>query len=459
MGKQRKTIRNRRKIGIDRYQNPYEDPNESKTKITKNASREIKLTIFSIFVVTITMISSAYAIFSSVQKSENYNTLTVGTLKIDFNDTDTGLGNVINLNGAYPESDEDGQAETPYSFKITNSGTISAKYTIKILDDSDMIESDGCQENLLDKTRIKVSINGEKPFILSEKEINSYIISSGTLSPNNSKTYNIRMWITDQAGNEVLGKHYHGKIIVESENLSTNSNISIAYTYNEEVGETYCITGEETTCQQTTCYKNKVTNSCNPGTIIKYKVNENEEKYFYVLHDDGETITMQQRENTVSNHAWYIDTNDNTKGPLTILPVLENATTTWTNVNDQTYTMGTTIFSDNAFTGCTSSGCTVNTYTLDSRTAKARMIDLNEATKIGCSTIDNSCPIWMYNYLSNSTNFGGTASGIETSYWTMSALSSTTTHAWLIYSSGKEDSAYTTATTNTGARAVITINK
>ena len=218
MGRQRKTIRNKRKIGIDNYQNTYSQNNDSTKKITKGLSREIKLTIFSIFAVTITMISSAYAIFSSVQKSENYNTITVGTLKIDFNDTEDGLGNIIKLNGAYPESDNDGQKEEPYTFKITNSGNISANYKIKILDDTDMIESDNCQDNLLDKTKIKLSINGEEPITLSDKEANSYEIANGILTPNNSRTYKIRIWITDQAGNEVLGKHYHGKIVVEGEN-------------------------------------------------------------------------------------------------------------------------------------------------------------------------------------------------------------------------------------------------
>lgn len=218
MGRQRKTIRNKRKIGIDNYQKIYSQNNESTKKITKGLSREIKLTIFSIFAVTITMISSAYAIFSSVQKSENYNTITVGTLKIDFNDTEDGLGNIIKLNGAYPESDNDGQKEEPYTFKITNSGNISANYKIKILDDTDMIESDNCQDNLLDKTKIKLSINGGEPITLSDKEANSYEIANGILTPNNSRTYKIRIWITDQAGNEVLGKHYHGKIVVEGEN-------------------------------------------------------------------------------------------------------------------------------------------------------------------------------------------------------------------------------------------------
>ena len=82
----------------------------------------------------------------------------------------------------------------------------------------------------------------------------------------------------------------------------------------------------------------------------------------------------------------------------------------WSNVNVQTYTMGTTVFRDNAYTGCSSSSsCTTNTYTLASRTAKARMITVQEAKALGCSEATKSCPIWMYNYLYKSSSNGGTA--------------------------------------------------
>jgi len=67
-----------------------------------------------------------------------------------------------------------------------------------------------------------------------------------------------------------------------------------------------------------------------------------EEKYFHVISDNGDgTLTMQQRENIVSNTSWA---SSNNKGPMTVLPLLEDATSDWMNVNDQTYTMGTTPF-------------------------------------------------------------------------------------------------------------------
>ena len=233
-------------------------------------------------------------------------------------------------------------------------------------------------------------------------------------------------------------------------------NIVAAYTYNSSS----CITGEESTCVQTSCYENKTSGSCPAGTIIKYAVNDSEEKYFHVLHDDGETMTLQQRENTVYNTAWY-SPNDNRKGPLTILPVLENATSGWTNVNNQTYTMGTTTFKTNAYTGCTSSGCTTNTYTLGERTAKARMITMQEALSLGCTKSSQSCPNWMNNYLNESTSYGGTVNDTtgdhNYGYWTMSANSSDTSSVWYVDSYGSVGSIQPYP--YFGARAVVVVSK
>ncbi|MCI8347692.1 MAG: hypothetical protein HFJ12_07100 [Bacilli bacterium] len=460
MGKQRNTIRNKRKIKIANYQNDIIDTKDAKRRISKSFSRELKFTIVSIFVVAIVMISSAFAIFSSIQKSNKYNTLTVGTLKVDFIDTEDGMGNIINLNGAYPESDSEGLKESPYSFKITNSGTLRASYKIKILDDTDVINEDQCGNNLLPKERVRVSINGEAPFTLSTTEGSGYEIKRGAIASGKSENYEIRIWIDENSGNEVLGKHYHGKIVVESVNAkeeSKNPNIVSTYAYNVST----CITGEESSCVETTCYQDQSANSCASGTIFKYKVNDDEIKYFYVLHDDGSTITLQQRENTIGNIAWYSDENANSKGPITALQQLESITNDWSNVTEQNYSMGTTIFKENAFTGCSEQGCSNNTYTMDNKIVKARMITMQEAASLGCNVNQNSCPKWMYNYLSESTNYGGSIndSGNKNGYWTMSTyLPDSPGHVWYLDTQAR---AFHTEVTNPeiGVRAVIVINK
>ena len=369
MGRQRRTVRNKRKIGVDNYQGTYNQSSKSNVNLTKGLSREIKVTIFSIFAVTIVMISSAYAIFSSVQKSENYNTITVGTLKIDFNDTDDGLGNTIKLNGAYPESDDVGQKENPYTFKIKNSGNISANYKVKILDDTDMIESDNCQDNLLDKAKIKVSVNGNDPIILSDKEADSYEIVSGTLTPNNSKTYKIRIWITDQAGNEVLGKHYHGKIVVEGENTKTTVMCKRATTLHKEIctnSDTsyYCQADGYTLNSEIEYGSLGTKGTLASGDAFDCDVNgdgeyDPETERFYYVSDvtngittDNDTAVLIYYNNVsggvASNSATYAydSSNENWHGPVTAikqLPTTSQWKTTLTNTKRQITTeIGTT---------------------------------------------------------------------------------------------------------------------
>ena len=297
--------------------------------------------------------------------------------------------------------------------------------------------------------------------------------------------------------------------------LRTKQKIT-AWEYHE-TGSNRCINGEEDTCVKTTCYKSGST--CSMGTIIKYYVNDNVFHYFYVLRDNGTTITMQQRENTVRNIAWtsrydyvasggdgdYYDSANNGSGtvygrnnlgPITILRALEQATSTWTNVNILSYEPGVTTLYQNAYTGCTYSGgssgtyltsCGTNTYTsssLGTRTSRARMITVLEASATGClvwkdgaqytnimgNSINaynhGSCPDYMHNYLVDSTSYGGSykdntknVSGTyDYGYWTMSASSSNSTYAWSVNYHGRLYYG-NVSDTHHGARAVVEITK
>ena len=136
-----------------------------------------------------------------------------------------------------------------------------------------------------------------------------------------------------------------------------NSNITKVMKYSTDASDR-CITGDEATCEEIT---HQTTNTYTPGTILKYKVNSSTTRTFFVLHDDGDKLTLQDRENLVNNIKWYADAQDNTHGPITALTALESATSSWSNVEDQTYEMGVTNFNGtNAYTGCSSSGCDRN---------------------------------------------------------------------------------------------------
>lgn len=188
-----------------------------KPDIKKSFTREIRLLIFSIFLMVVMTMAGTYSIFNSTEKEEEYNTITVGTLKVDYLKDNTNL----TLNGTNPISDEDGLKLKPYTFKITNFGSFNASYKIRIVDDQDMINEDKCQNKLLPKSFIKISINEEEPVLLENLKNIDYTVATGTLNPKGTIDYEIRMWIDEGKTKKDLTKHFHTKVVVDDVNLST----------------------------------------------------------------------------------------------------------------------------------------------------------------------------------------------------------------------------------------------
>ena len=156
-------------------------------------------------------------------------------------------------------------------------------------------------------------------------------------------------------------------------------------------------------------------------------------------------MTMIDQEDTVKGISWNA-TSDITKGPITALVSLENITKGWTNVNNQTYTLGKTSLSlEGAYTGCsTASSCTTNIYTLSERTAKARLITIQEAYALGCTVSHNSCPKWIV---------------LGSSHWTSSVYVSSPNSAYYINHSAFSNVYYTNVDNEITAHAVVVVSK
>ena len=339
----------------------------------------------------------------------------------------------------------------------------------------------------------------------SSNNINIGYLTSGDAAPttsgyvlakngeaNDSKTIYVRITNTGDAPatitfassaglqNKTLAFPSGKSAIAEMVGTIKNRNIVTAYTYDENpTSATFCLGGEEKTCQETTCYEDTTAGSCPAGTIIKYHVNDTDDKYFNVLYDKGNSLTMQQRENTVYSTAWYSGGNDNTKGPTTILPALETATNGWTNVNPLTYTAGVTEFGTGDFktanTACTyTAGATVNATLCSDKTypdftktnVKARMVTAQEAGEMNCQMQTlKTCKKFMNNYLYQSLSYGGTveddyhtAGSHNLGYWTMSAETADEIGAIGVLNGGYLQ-AHRSMDAHSGARAVVEIDK
>ena len=227
-----KRFNNRKKITKEKI----EEYNFKEVALTKMAKRQLLVTLFSILGVTIISLGSAYAVFTSVSKSADYNVIKVGTLNIDFGEDSS---NTINLRGHYPMSDEEGLKLKPYVFTITNTGTLAADYEVFIQDDQDMINQDNCSSNQLNKDYIRYKLDTGSPANLSSIAGSNYKIATGSLEAGGSVTYTLYVWIREGVGNDVLNKHYHGKIVVNGVNTQGDPVSDVVLGNVGENGSTY----------------------------------------------------------------------------------------------------------------------------------------------------------------------------------------------------------------------------
>ncbi len=175
-------------------------------------NKRIVILIILILISIITLIGSSYALLTKSFKGDKLS-MQVGTLKVDFTE-----GNAINMNNTIPMSDTDGLATTPYTFTITNSGTIDAYYTVSNEEDS---------SNTLDTTYLKMKITSDDGYdsgIVTLKSLGSKtyrIIDEKILKTDKSITYKLYLWISGEAGNDIQDKTYKSKIVVNSTSNKT----------------------------------------------------------------------------------------------------------------------------------------------------------------------------------------------------------------------------------------------
>lgn len=411
---------------------------------------ESKELIIAIFLVLLLLITGSYAWYKYNLSSDQVHIIKAGNLKLVLDDS---MSEGIMISNAIPVSDRKGLETKVYTFTLENLGSVDTDYTL-YFDDLAL----GEQEKRMRDDYVKYSLvkNDGSPttaLLSTIGENPNRILETGTIAGKTKNRYTLQVWINKDAKNDVMGTIFYGKIRIVAESKggsqtpTINEHIEKVVSYDP----TNCTTGEEATCVETTCHESKAAGSCPPGTIIKYAVNDETSKYFYVLHDDGETLTLQQSENTVSQVKWTLSS-DNSQGPSMALMALESTVSAWTNVNRLHYKLGETTFLTNPNNGCDKNlSCEQNSYPVMERDAYARMITVQEATALGCSLNGGTCPRYLISNLS-----GGAG------YWTSSARSDYVYASWVVNSSAaitNVNSNYAGDNPIVGARAVVEINK
>ena len=153
------------------------------------------------------MSGSSYALYVNKDygTTEDYTT---GLLDLTFDENTT-----LTLASAFPISDEEGLASDPYILKVTNTGNLTYKFNIELLDTT--------STNLINNKYIKIKVDDGDIYTLNTTNILSKDI---TLVPGESKKIKVRMWLSEETPNSEAGKGFSAKATTNGYAVYTTGN-------------------------------------------------------------------------------------------------------------------------------------------------------------------------------------------------------------------------------------------
>ena len=178
-----------------------------------NQKKEIiKNTIYIFFILLLAVVST-YKIYNKFQgdRSIDFNS---ESLDVTYHET---TGDKITIKKVTPVTDSVGLSSKAYLISIKNNLTEKVNYKIKIIDDLETIVNDECEERLIPKENIRISIKKDKKDnkIYNLGEIDDDTLLEDTINALETKNIAIRVWIR-QDSTLPMGSnlHYHAKMQV-----------------------------------------------------------------------------------------------------------------------------------------------------------------------------------------------------------------------------------------------------
>ncbi len=186
-------------------------PGKSLKKYTRKQLAVLLLFVMGCF---LSLLGVSFAILSLVIEGEEEVNLTLGTFEVTLHD-----GEVINLDNVYPMSDEHGMYQSSYAFTIENTGSVASAYRLVLETDSSLDQSD-----VVPLHYIKIAIKENDgtystPALLSDIGNGIYIVENKTLDGLDTVNYEIKLWLDESAGNDMMGRVYKARLKVEAVQL------------------------------------------------------------------------------------------------------------------------------------------------------------------------------------------------------------------------------------------------
>lgn len=194
----------------------------------KNSDHSYLKKIYLLLLFLLLILGISYAIFSYLGLGEKENTVKSGTLIIQLDDS---MGEAIQVENAFPVSDEIGKSSDPYKFTITNSGTVDANYELRLISDLEAIKVCGCDKNNTIAKSVKYeykkisnqsSTKSITDFLSNTSNWTKTALEKGTIKAGEVLQYELRLWIDEEATSSEANKHLHAKVEVEAVQYTEN---------------------------------------------------------------------------------------------------------------------------------------------------------------------------------------------------------------------------------------------
>ena len=297
----------------------------TKESIIKNKKKIIIIVlIILIALISFSLVNSTYSLFYHEDVSQNTEGYTTGTLSI----TASSKGDNISLSNALPVTDSVGSSSTPYTFTVTNTGTLNYKFNIKLL-------STGSSSTTIDSRYIKLKVDDGAVSTLSTLT-NGIIKNDITLAAGESIDINVRVWLDINTPNTQIGKTFNSKIVIDGQAVYTET---YEYTINYDLnGGDSVLPESQIKLKGEALTLSDITPTRSGYSFLGWSTTKNATTATYTPRS---SFTVD--ENTTLYAVW---TSESTIGELYKIELYKNISGTITNLTTS-YTNGSTPFSYN----------------------------------------------------------------------------------------------------------------
>lgn len=180
----------------------------------------IPLAVIAVMLVITMFLGSSYALWKVTKYQETTNIIETGCFELSF----TEQSSSISLKNTYPITDEKGLKTTPYMFTLKNTCTIAADYKVYLntLETTGTKITDSLIKYSLQKTGDSVAVasllgaatvnSDVTNFTYDKNLLTSYELATGTLQPEDSVQYSLRLWIDESATTAINGQTFEAGI-------------------------------------------------------------------------------------------------------------------------------------------------------------------------------------------------------------------------------------------------------